>query len=112
MAYRARHARSKHTNSLVMPLVMSWAMSAVMKHYNKGVLAVHLEDGSVTLRHVAAPHRPQGLATLRLLLAGICNTDLELQRGYYGFAGTPGHEFVAEVVEADSAELIGKRVVG
>ncbi len=43
---------------------------------------------------------------------GICNTDLELQRGYYGFAGTPGHEFVAEVVEADTPALTGKRVAG
>jgi len=48
------------------------------------------------------PDRPYGYALLRLLLGGICNTDLELQRGYYGFTGTPGHEFVAEVVEADS----------
>jgi len=47
-----------------------------------------------------------------MLCAGICNTDLELQRGYYGFAGTPGHEFVGEVVEADDSELIGRRVVG
>jgi threonine dehydrogenase-like Zn-dependent dehydrogenase len=47
-----------------------------------------------------------------LLSAGICNTDLELQRGYYGFSGTPGHEFVGEVVEADTAELLGRRVVG
>jgi alcohol dehydrogenase len=76
------------------------------------MLAVHLEDGAVALRHVPEPHRPPGFARLRLLLAGICNTDLELQRGYYGFAGTPGHEFVAEVVEADTPELIGKRVVG
>src|SRR3981081_3380390 len=44
-----------------------------------------------------------------MLCAGICNTDLELQRGYYGFAGTPGHEFVAEVVEADSREGGGRR---
>ena len=49
---------------------------------------------------------------LRLLLAGICNTDLELRRGYYGFTGTPGHEFVAEVVEADTADVVGKCVVG
>ncbi len=35
-----------------------------------------------------------------------------MQRGYYGFSGTPGHEFVAEVVESDRPELIGKRVVG
>jgi threonine dehydrogenase-like Zn-dependent dehydrogenase len=49
---------------------------------------------------------------LRLLIGGICNTDLELQRGYYGFAGIPGHEFVAEVAAADTSSLVGKRVVG
>jgi threonine dehydrogenase-like Zn-dependent dehydrogenase len=76
------------------------------------MLAVHLETGAVTLRQVPEPHRPAGFARLRLLLAGICNTDLELQRGYYGFSGTPGHEFVAEVMAADTRELIGKRVVG
>lgn len=46
------------------------------------------------------------------MTGGICNTDLELQRGYYGFAGTPGHEFVGEVIAADTSALIGKRVVG
>ncbi|HKA01368.1 MAG TPA: alcohol dehydrogenase catalytic domain-containing protein [Candidatus Solibacter sp.] len=76
------------------------------------MLAVHLENGAVTLRNVARPARPEGFALLRLIIGGICNTDLELQRGYYGFAGTPGHEFVAEVVEADTAELVGKRVCG
>ncbi len=76
------------------------------------MLAVHLENGSVSVRTVPVPHRPKGSALLRLLVAGICNTDLELQRGYYGFTGTPGHEFVAEVVEADTASLVGRRVVG
>ncbi len=76
------------------------------------MLAVHLENGRVEMRDVPLPRRPEGFALLRLLVAGICNTDLELQRGYYGFTGTPGHEFVAEVVEADRRELIGKRVVG
>jgi alcohol dehydrogenase len=76
------------------------------------MLAVHLENGSVTTRHVAVPSRPEGFALLRLLVAGICNTDLELQRGYYGFSGTPGHEFIAEVVAADRAELVGRRVAG
>src|SRR5216117_1024409 len=76
------------------------------------MLAVHLEAGAVTLRDVPRPDRPAGHALLRLHAAGICNTDLELQRGYYGFAGTPGHEFVAEVAEADTRELVGKRVCG
>jgi len=76
------------------------------------MLAVHLEGGKVSVRDVRRPERPEGFALLRLLLGGICNTDLELQRGYYGFAGTPGHEFVAEVAEADNAALVGKRVAG
>ena len=76
------------------------------------MLAVHLENGAVSVRDVAMPERAPGFALLKLLVAGICNTDLELQRGYYGFSGTPGHEFVAEVVEADNASLVGKRVVG
>src|SRR5664279_6140452 len=76
------------------------------------MLTVHLENGAVTVREGAIPNRPPGFALLRLLVGGICNTDLELQRGYYGFSGIPGHEFVAEVVEADTPSLAGKRVVG
>src|SRR6185436_19357685 len=58
------------------------------------------------------PRRPEGYALVRLLYGGICNTDLELLRGYYGFSGTPGHEFVGEVVDADNERLRGHRVVG
>jgi alcohol dehydrogenase len=76
------------------------------------MVSVHLDAGVVEVRDVPRPDRPQGFALIRLLIGGICNTDLELQRGYYGFSGTPGHEFVGEVVAADSAHLIGKRVVG
>jgi threonine dehydrogenase-like Zn-dependent dehydrogenase len=76
------------------------------------MLAVHLENGLVDVRDEPPPERPEGYALIRLLCGGICNTDLELQRGYYGFAGTPGHEFVGEVVEADSPAWIGRRVVG
>ena len=83
-----------------------------MKFYYKGMLAVHLENGVVTTRTLPVPPRPEGFALLRLLAGGICNTDLELQRGYYGFAGTPGHEFVAEVVEASDRTLLGRRVSG
>lgn len=66
--------------------------------------AVWLEQGTCSVRDVPEP--ADGLVRLRMRLAGICNTDLELQRGYYGFAGIPGHEFVAEEVES------GRRVVG
>jgi alcohol dehydrogenase len=76
------------------------------------MLAVYLDGGSVRVRSEAVPQRPDGFALIRLELGGICNTDLELQRGYYGFAGTPGHEFVGVVEDADSKNLIGRRVVG
>jgi threonine dehydrogenase-like Zn-dependent dehydrogenase len=76
------------------------------------MLAVHLESGRIEIRDQPRPHRPPGFALIRLLCGGICNTDLELQRGYYGFAGTPGHEFVGEVIEADSPAWVGRRVVG
>src|SRR5271156_5159391 len=76
------------------------------------MLSIHLECGEVQVREVPKPARPKGFALIRLICAGICNTDLELQRGYYGFSGTPGHEFVGEVVACDTASLLGKRVVG
>lgn len=76
------------------------------------MLAVHLQSGRVELRKVPLPRVPAGFARIRLLAAGICSTDLELQRGYYGFSGTPGHEFVGEVTEAADKTWIGKRVVG
>lgn len=85
-------------------------MSALIHPHS--MLAVHLENGSVRTVEMDRPGRPHGFALLRLLCAGICNTDLELQRGYYGFSGIPGHEFVAEVAEADTPSLLGKRVVG
>ena len=74
--------------------------------------AVYLEEGHVSVREIAVPARPPEYALVRVLCAGICNTDLELQRGYYNFAGIPGHEFVGEVVEADSAKWLRKRVAG
>src|SRR4029077_289615 len=81
------------------------------------MLAVHLESGRVTLRRQPLPRVPEGFARIRLLAAGICSTDLELQRGYYGFSGTPGHEFVGEVVSVsgtngDESKWVGERVVG
>jgi len=76
------------------------------------MLAVHLEKGAVRVLKTRPPQRPEGFALIRLLSAGICNTDLELRRGYYSFSGTPGHEFCGEVVAADSPGLVGRRVVG
>jgi alcohol dehydrogenase len=76
------------------------------------MVSVCLENGKVVVRQQARPRRPEGFALIRLLYGGICNTDIELQRGYYGFRGTPGHEFVGEVVEADDQSWVGQRVVG
>ena len=72
-----------------------------------------LEEGRVTLRDdLPLPQRETGEALLRIALAGICNTDLELLRGYYPFRGIPGHEFVGTVVESDDPGWVGQRVVG
>lgn len=77
--------------------------------------AIVIEGGArLALRDVPAPAAP-GECTIRVRLAGICGTDLQLLQGYAGFTGIPGHEFVGEVVSADGAgddEWIGRRVVG
>src|SRR5689334_16094948 len=76
------------------------------------MIAAWIEGGAVSARDVERPALRPGFAVMRLLCGGICNTDLELQRGYYGFAGIPGHEFVGEVVECDDHAWLGRRVVG
>jgi threonine dehydrogenase-like Zn-dependent dehydrogenase len=50
-------------------------------------------------------------ALVKVHLAGICSTDLQIFKGYMGFKGVPGHEFVGSVTEGRS-DLVGKRVVG
>ena len=72
------------------------------------MLAVHLESGRVEVRRVPLPRVPEGFARIRLIAAGICSTDLELRRGYYGFRGTPGHEFVGEVVDDTGERVAGE----
>ncbi|HEY4408959.1 MAG TPA: alcohol dehydrogenase catalytic domain-containing protein [Acidimicrobiia bacterium] len=52
-----------------------------------------------------------GEALVRVRLAGICSTDLQILAGYMGFTGVPGHEFLGEVVDGPSG-LAGRRVVG
>lgn len=76
------------------------------------MLALKIESGQLSVIETPKPRPRKGQALLRLRLAGICNTDIELLRGYYGFSGIPGHEFVADVVSAADPKLIGKRVVG
>jgi alcohol dehydrogenase len=66
------------------------------------------------VKNMAKPSPAEGEALIKVLMAGICNTDLEIERGYMGFKGVLGHEFVGLVEEVNGADhgLIGKRVVG
>jgi threonine dehydrogenase-like Zn-dependent dehydrogenase len=74
--------------------------------------ALRFENGQLGLADVDVPARA-GEALVRVRLAGVCNTDLEIARGYAGFEGTLGHEFVGVVERAPGAEeLEGRRVVG
>jgi len=71
-----------------------------------------LEDRRLRVRDdVPIPEAALGEALVRVLHAGICNTDIELTRGYYPFTGILGHEFVG-VVEQGPPRLVGRRVVG
>ncbi len=76
--------------------------------------ALWLEGERLLFRpHEPPPEPPAAEALVRVLLAGICNTDLEMVKGYYPFTGIPGHEFVGRVEAAPSApEWVGRRVVG
>lgn len=49
---------------------------------------------------------------IKVLMGGVCNTDLEIIKGYMGYKGILGHEFVGIVEQADNNSLIGKRVAG
>jgi threonine dehydrogenase-like Zn-dependent dehydrogenase len=70
-------------------------------------------DSTLTL-HEDYPLPPlgPGESLVRVLKAGICNTDLELMRGYMGFTGVLGHEFVGIVEESSDPSLVGTRVAG
>jgi threonine dehydrogenase-like Zn-dependent dehydrogenase len=73
--------------------------------------ALRLSDKLELVRDAPLPRHPQE-TLVQVICAGICNTDLEITKGYAGFEGTLGHEFVGRVVESPRAELIGRRVAG
>ena len=78
--------------------------------------AIWLENNKIDLRELPIPLNPNE-ALIKVRLAGICATDLELIKGYYPFTGVPGHEFVGEVVAlgediANQTQWLGNRVVG
>jgi alcohol dehydrogenase len=64
------------------------------------------------------PQPAPGEVRVRTILAGICNTDLEVTRGYAGFEGVLGHEFVgvvdrlSDLGRPEDRALLGRRVVG
>jgi threonine dehydrogenase-like Zn-dependent dehydrogenase len=74
--------------------------------------ALRIENGDLNIEEIPIP-KAKDEALVRVLKSGVCGTDLELVKGYSGFSGTPGHEFVGVVESSiDRPELIGKRVVG
>lgn len=66
-------------------------------------------DGARLREDWPTPARKPGWIRVRTRTAGICNTDLELLRGYMGFRGVLGHEFVGTALDGP---LAGSRVVG
>ncbi len=90
------------------------------------MLAAVVQNEQLRLADKPLPELVPGWALVRVRLAGICNTDIEILRGYRDFRGTPGHEFVGEVVEVGASPLrskgrairradsrwLGRRVVG
>ncbi|MBT4511255.1 MAG: alcohol dehydrogenase catalytic domain-containing protein, partial [Chloroflexi bacterium] len=58
------------------------------------------------------PDIPAGWARIRVQMAGICKTDMEIIKGYMGFTGILGHEFIGIVENCEDSTWIGKRVVG
>jgi alcohol dehydrogenase len=70
-------------------------------------------DGELRLeRQQPMPTVPANEALVKIHMAGICNTDIEITRGYKGFNGILGHEFVGTVVECADAQWVGRRIVG
>lgn len=75
--------------------------------------ALVIDNGLRLDANYPVPIPPAGEALVRVLRAGVCNTDLELVKGYMNFKGVPGHEFVGVVEQAAGRkDLIGRRVAG
>src|SRR5712664_3615564 len=86
--------------------------------YNAAVLSFRIENEKLKAIARPLPKLRPGWALVRVRLAGICNTDVELLHGYYNFRGVPGHEFVGTVekvrgvLAAEKKKWIGRRVCG
>jgi threonine dehydrogenase-like Zn-dependent dehydrogenase len=75
----------------------------------RGLAAI---EGGVRFVERDAPEPLPGEALVRVSMAGICNTDLEIARGYMGFSGVLGHELCGVVERASDARWVGRRVSG
>jgi len=76
------------------------------------VKALFFDEKLIFLNDYPAPAPTPGESLIRVLMAGICNTDIEIMKGYMEFKGVLGHEFVGIVEKSGKKELVGKRVVG
>jgi len=82
------------------------------------MLAFNVSRGRLAAAKKKIPRVRPRWGLIKVRLAGICNTDLEILRGYHNFRGTPGHEFAGEVVDVAGVSRaqrdcwIGKRVAG
>jgi threonine dehydrogenase-like Zn-dependent dehydrogenase len=82
------------------------------------MLAFRVHNAKLVAVSKPLPKLRPGWASVRVRLARICNTDIEILRGYHNFRGTPGHEFVGEVAEVrglsaqQTKRWIGRRVTG
>jgi len=91
------------------------AWSGVLCSNAISMLAAITRRNRLAISQKPMPRLRPGWALVRVHLAGICNTDIEILRGYHDFEGALGHEFVGEVVRVASAKdrrWLGRRVVG
>ncbi|HQH13570.1 MAG TPA: alcohol dehydrogenase catalytic domain-containing protein, partial [Candidatus Sumerlaeota bacterium] len=75
--------------------------------------AVLFGDSGLSMIKKPIPKINQREVLVKVKMVGICNTDIELIKGYYGFKGVAGHEFVGIIEQSpQKPEIIGKRIVG
>ena len=79
-------------------------MSASASSSSSTMLAFQVSGTEGSIQRVPIPTPSGGFALIKVLRAGVCNTDLEILQGYMGFSGTLGHEFVGRVVEVNTED--------
>lgn len=81
------------------------------EYLGKVMKCLWLDNNKLSLELTERPTPSKGESLIRVIIAGVCSTDLELIKGYYPYSGIMGHEFVG-IVEEGPIEILGKRVVG